>query len=52
MLFAQGSEAIDAGRTTNGDVQGSRGIANNDNFADRFNIATNTICVKLYLNFH
>lgn len=39
IFFSQGSSAIDAGRSTDGDVQGSRGIANNDNFADRFNVA-------------
>lgn len=39
ILFSQGSSAIDAGRSTDGDVQGSRGIASSDNFADRFNVA-------------
>lgn len=40
VLFSLGSGAIDKGRSTDGDVQGSRGTAFNDNFADRFNIAT------------
>ena len=40
IFFSQGSSAIDAGRTTDGDVQGARGTAYNDNFADRFNVGT------------
>ncbi|RDU58957.1 OprD family porin [Helicobacter marmotae] len=40
VLFAQGSSAIDQGRVSHGDIQGARGIAFNNNFADRFNVAT------------
>ena len=39
IMFSQGSGAIDKGRISDGDVQGSRGTANMDNYADRFNIS-------------
>lgn len=40
IFFSQGSSTPDLGSTTNSAVQGSRGTAYNDNFSDRFNIAT------------
>lgn len=39
IIFAQGSSGIDKGRVTYGDVQGSRGVAFNENFSDRFNVS-------------
>ncbi|MCE3036750.1 hypothetical protein LW135_02755 [Helicobacter sp. faydin-H20] len=38
LFFSQGTSTPDVGNVTHGSVQGSRGVAYNDNFSDRFGI--------------